>query len=53
MQAYEQFLERGVNEMTIDETMSKKEHDPALLTRSEIGWLLGKKEVTKTYEYFL
>ncbi len=26
---------------------------PALLTRSEIEWLLGKKEVSKSYEYYL
>lgn len=26
---------------------------PALLTRSEIDWLLGKKNVSKAYEYYL
>ncbi len=26
---------------------------PALLTRTEIEWLLGKKRVSKSYEYYL
>jgi hypothetical protein len=26
---------------------------PALLTRTEIEWLLGRKQVSKSYEYFM
>jgi hypothetical protein len=26
---------------------------PALLTRTEIEWLLGKKQVSKSYEYYM
>ncbi len=39
--------------MSINESLPKEELNPALLTRSEVDWLLGKKEVTKSYEYYL
>lgn len=39
--------------MSFNEYFPKEQANPALLTRSEIDWLLGKKEVSKGYEYFL
>ena len=34
--------------------MSKQnDPKPALLTRTEIAWLLGEKQVSKAYEYYL
>jgi hypothetical protein len=39
--------------MSLSEIKPKGKANPALLTRSEIDWLLGKKDVSKTYEYYL